>query len=470
MAELQNENTIYELGPLGQMPTCHAYPVFCLGFSVDTESTDALQNCQARLRKGASELCSLFPWLMGQVVNVEPPDTEKDKDSGHYRVIRMPEHEGPDRFIHYKDCKSLMPDYTIINEARAPVHMLPASIISATSGYSTIVPSAIPMPVIAVQANILKGGLILNFSVSHNVMDGTGTGTFIQYFAALCRGEKLDPEEVRWGNIDRLNIVPEPELPEPHPDMQKYRLPHSALTKKGFEGANWPPVVPETGQRRWRAYRITAPNLKALKAEASKHCSPETVPYVSTDDAITALIWSRIAAVRHKRNPDMKQTRIGRCVDGRSKLKQPLPNTYLGHVLMVSYSDLPLPDDDLSSVATLLRKDLRSVDDHHVRSFVHILRTEADRTTMSYQGPVDPKVGIMQPSFMGTRLNHANFGPELGYPDWTRRPYTAPSAGMCYIFPYTRQGDVDVIFGLPDEDLNGVEADEIFRRYAEVIG
>jgi hypothetical protein len=59
-----------------------------------------------------------------------------------------------------------------------------------------------------VQANFIKGGLMLTLVAQHNAMDMTGQDFIVNMLSKACHNESFTSEEIATGNIDRSNIIP----------------------------------------------------------------------------------------------------------------------------------------------------------------------------------------------------------------------------------------------------------------------
>jgi hypothetical protein len=62
--------------------------------------------------------------------------------------------------------------------------------------------------VFCVQANFIKGGLMLTLVAQHNVMDMTGQDFIVNMLSKACHNKSFTSEEIATGNIDRSNIIP----------------------------------------------------------------------------------------------------------------------------------------------------------------------------------------------------------------------------------------------------------------------
>lgn len=144
---------MFPIGPLGQMPSLSRYTIITLGFAVKDETA-----AQSILDRAANEIVDSFPWLAGQVV-VEPA-ADKVLSSGIFKIIDYKPHDGKSKFVHVKDCKNLCPGFDDLLKSRAPASMLDGSIICPAYGASSLYPEDVVKPVVIMQANLIKGGLL----------------------------------------------------------------------------------------------------------------------------------------------------------------------------------------------------------------------------------------------------------------------------------------------------------------------
>lgn len=453
---------MFSLGPMGQMPSVSTYTLLTLIFPIKEEPAE--KYVISTLQRAANEIVQAYPWLAGQVVVKKAVDDSTS--SGLFKIVKYERHDGENKFVHMKDCKKLCPTFDDIVAAKAPTSMLDGTIISPAYGFANFYPSNVEMPVTFVQANFIQGGLLLTIATHHNVMDANGNEQFIQQFASLCRGEALSREDIRIGNSDQDTIMPPIEPNEEAYAFAFFRCPSSLATPAG----TWPPPP---SANLWKTFRFSHTAVAALKSQASVLCpTSEDIKYISSNDAVTAFIWQRIAAVRAGWISKDSTTKLVRAVNGRRRLKTPIPAAYMGHAVLCCYTVLPLFNvlGDLSSTAIAARRSLLEVDDHRVRSFFHLLQTEKDKTTIAYGAGMDPETDIMITSFVAQGLYGADFGEALGLPVCVRRPQLPDARGLFYLMPLTREGDVDLVAGLSKEEFKGLMGDEKWTGFAEFIG
>jgi trichothecene 3-O-acetyltransferase len=447
------------LGPLGQItPT---YTLLTLGFALENESQQA--PVIKTLERAANQIIKAYPWLAGQVVN----EGAGEGNSGLYKIVTYELHEGSSRFVRVKDCRDLCPSYSELVKARAPTSMLDGSILSPEYGFVNDYPREVVKPVCIMQANLINGGILLTICTFHCVMDANGNDQLIRQFASLCRGEQLSEEYIRMGNADQDTIVP-PLKPGQEPaNMDMIRAP----SRLGAEEVAWPP--PPSGET-WRTYRCPRASIAALKAEAAKLCSPDSdIKYISSNDAVSTFLWTRLAAARSAWLPKESKTSLIRAVNGRKKLDTPVHEGYMGHLVLCVFTTVPVEDavkDPLSVIAIKVRRSLGDVDDHAVRSFFHLLQQEKDKTTINYGAKMNSAADVVVTSWVAQKLYGTSFGDILGKPDFVRRPKLPDAPSLWYLMPLTREGDIDAIASIPNQEFEALQADPKWREFVEFLG
>lgn len=245
-------------------------------------------------------------------------------------------------------------------------------------------------------------------------MDANGYEQFILQFASLCRGEKLSEENIRLGNADQNTIVPPLNPGQDLEPLELYRCPSSL----GTQHRTWPPPPPSAGL--WKTFRFTHTKVAELKSQASALCSPDSdVKYISSDDAVSSFIWTRIATIRSAWLPDDSNAMLYRAVNGRRKLDPEIPAGYMGYSILMWPTKLPIQNvinDDLSSTTIKVRRSLMEVNDNHMRSSFYLLQNEKDKTTVNYGAKVDGETDMLITSFVARKLYKTNFSDVLSEP------------------------------------------------------
>ncbi|KAF2729254.1 hypothetical protein EJ04DRAFT_502679 [Polyplosphaeria fusca] len=448
----------------------HTYAQVSLGFTVPDD--EAQRRAIDKLVEAANKLVSIFPWLAGQVVN----EGSGPSNSGTFKVVAYPEHQGPFKFIRVKDCANELPPYTDILTAGAPLSMIDGRILSPAYSFPCVYPVGEIMPVVILQINTLSGGMFMTFCGQHNVLDGNSTASFIQYLARVCAGKELTADEIAVGNIDRDRAFPQAVEKLDLDELQYLRMP-SLLSQPR---PTWPP---EYGPAPWYLFRIPSSKITQLKAAASTPAMNghsegiDTAPFFSTNDLLTAFLWKHLVRSRCLDKDIDPETALIRAVNGRKRFSPPIPAEYLGHTIQCVYTRIPLASLSilpLGTIASALRRKLiDGTTPASLSKLVHLFRTEDDKTTINYGATMNGKTDVVITSHIAHEVATADFGAGIGMPDVVRRCNLPDGRATAYMMPRARDGSVEVATSLTKEDVhilrNGPGCEE-FNETVEWVG
>ena len=283
--------------------------------------------------------------------------------------------------------------------------------------------------------------------------------------AAAVNDQSLTPDAIAQGNVERRNLIPLLQSDEPMKDHSHFKIPSPSDLPTPF-------LEPDS-LFSWRYFRFSAARLSELKALAtSSESRPLSVPYVSTNDVLTAFCWHRVISVRlRRRQTSQASTKILRAVDACKNMG--IPKGYMGDLVTIATSKLSfqkLVDASLATISSLLREDLNAVDAYeYVRSFATQIANTSDKSSIVYGGKFNPDTDIGSSSWARLQLYRVKFG-SLGKPALLRRPNFGPLKSDIYFMPQTESGDIDALLCLNEEDMKGLEADAKWNAYADCIG
>ncbi|KAI2990818.1 hypothetical protein CBS147344_2170 [Aspergillus niger] len=442
---------------LGQLPMLQVYSHIMLPFAMpEGLSRDTII---ADLEAAVRQIRAHVPWMAGKVVNVgKGPD-----NSGRYIVVPCPP---PDPLIVVRDVTHAFPPYKEIQRLKAPNSMLDSRLLAPTNAFPQRFEDSEedPFRVIRLQASFVDGGVFLDFVTQHNMTDAGGLFGFARLVAMAMRGEQFSESLLEQVNRDRRNIIP---LLTPDEPM----LDHSHHIRPPITDAQ-PVVRPDPA--RWHFLRFTAAKLAELKDLASQTMTPDPeVPYITTDDAVSAFCWKKYITVQHRRRntPDAR-SRFSRAMDGRKVLG--IPAEYMGdlvHNVTTWLTFRELVDLPLGEIARHMRRELnRANTAYHVRSFATFIAQEPDKSTIAYGGRFNPDTDVGSSSVLRVDLFPV-FG-KLGRPDFIRRPNFPgiPFPSLLYFFPQNPQGDCDSLTCLTDADMEALNQDSEWTSMVEYIG
>jgi len=452
-------NTTVNLDSLGQQPGLNIYTQLCLCFPVDDDSRH--ESIKKVLQDGLATLASNYPWTAGQIIRGHGSCGAP----GVFRIV--PWMSAPLLVVRDLRTDPSVPSFGAMYKARFPFGMLGEETFAP---YKTI-PGGIagsgaePTAVFAVQANFVRAGLVLVFVGHHQVMDMTGIFQLMSLLSKSCRYEAWSPLELSFGAIDRSLLV---QLLEGGDEAKLMSHIPQQVTKLD-EARNTEDVVPASAE--WAYFSFTRQSLAGLKDTALATASRG---FVSTDDALTALLWKAIAYARLGRlGQDVKVT-LGRAVDARRYLG--VPNEYPGLLNNMVYHKRELQhlvQEPLGRVAAELRQAVDpSTSDIGVktRALATLLHVVPDNAAISLTATIDPPVDLMVSSWAKPDCYHLDFGLGLGKPTAARRPRFVPVEGLVYFMPRSRDGEIVVAICLRKEDMENLTKSQDFAKHGVYIG
>lgn len=454
---------------------------FCFPLRRDVESRrseiiDTISN-------GISRLGTNFPWTAGRVTYGE---------DGVFQITPWPAR--PDR-LQVRDLRDdpTAPTWDDLREKEFPFALLDEDVIAPCK---TVVAPGAERPVLLVQANFVRGGLLLTVSAQHGSMDVAGQAQVIHLLARAMRGEVFSRDEIEAGNAQRMGHIPF--LPPGECGTQA-----CGSEEPGGDGAKQPKDPPKeacktTPSLQWAYLAFPhGESLTALKALATRDLPPGF--WVSCDDALTAFLWQAITCAREPRllaatttttstttnsstTITATTTTLIRNVDARAHFD--LPPSYPGLVVTTTTHTSPIAaladgSRSLGSVAEELRRAL--LDGVAVRATAIAAATsmargggnsgggsKGPRARMTTSAGGEVKVS----SWAKERLYDVDFGPLLGRAEAVRRPRFREGAreGLVYLLPRARDGEVVAGVCLVEEDMARLRASPEVGRWARWIG
>jgi trichothecene 3-O-acetyltransferase len=405
------------------------------------------------LKTGLQALVNRCPMLGGIVVPLPLNEAKNEKED--WRTIV------PDQGIELvlRDLRTKLPSFDELEAAEFSAPQLPYDLL-------TTVPLDIgndyPYAAFKVQFSVIEGGTIITIAISHSVGDGSGTNELTRLLAEETRRSQApssgavtsgDPSEAasmvdrsalrnlksngpfnikdhpayRW-NYPPPEVAPQLETPSLHP----------------FEAS-----APETAV----LLHISTANLKKLKADVT---TPDA-PFISTHDALAALIWRSSLLVRSRRSTtaqNLPSSTLGSVFfpsDARRHLN--LTKSYIGNCVYQLTATLDLGTlflpSGLKQAASAIRRAIASVTPPKVISLLATTNEkwpawgfmESYATTGVAMG-TDWTNGMLYSQDWGEA-----FGPLIRY----RYPGVVGGAGCC-ILPKLPDGSAEAVVSVMPEE------------------
>jgi trichothecene 3-O-acetyltransferase len=432
-------------------------------------SSSAQRDAQlATLKTGVQALVNRCPMLGGIAVPLPPDEAKNGKED--WRTIV------PDKGIELvvRDLRKAMPSLEELEAADFPALQLLYDLL-------TTVPLDIgndhPYAAFKVQFSAIEGGTIITIAISHSVGDGSGTNELTRVLA----------EETRLAQASSGGSVTKEVLPEAASVMDRSALRNltskTAFNIKDHPAYRWnhpPPSITQLQEKQApHPFEATSPeigvllnispaNLSQLKTDATTSGEP----FISTHDALAALIWRSLLLIRSRRSTaaqNLPPSILGTVFfpsDARRHLK--LTESYIGNCVYQLQADLELgtllSTTGLKQAASAIRRAITAVTPAKVASLLAMTNEmwpdwgfmESYATTGVAMG-TDWTSGTLYGQDWGEA-----FGPLIRY----RYPGVVGSAGCC-ILPKLPDGSAEVMVGVLPEEEELLRSDECFGKYIE---
>ncbi|KAK8213601.1 hypothetical protein M8818_002905 [Zalaria obscura] len=377
--------------------------------------------------------------------------------------------------------KDLSQDHSLpamddFRRANFPFRMLDESVIAPlmTLGINPNESAEDRARVFLLQATFITGGLLLTFLGHHQAMDMTGQGRVMHLLSKVCHNEQFTIEELTSGNPDRRNIIPildDSYEPGPELEHQIVKTPPPIESISSGTGEVQPPLpLPICS---WAYFTFSPTSLAALKKLATKTITLRS-GYISTDDTLSAFIWQSVSRARLPRLDRTASVTFARAIDPRRYLG--IPQTYPGLVQNMAYTTYPheqLVEGPLGGVASQLRLavDPKTSDQgYKTRALATVLSRAKDKNVVSVTASLDLAKDIMLSSWAKEDCYGLDFNLGLGMPEAVRRPQFTPVESLMYLMPKRLDGEIAAAICLREEDMERLEKDEMWAKYAEYVG
>ncbi|KAL1542480.1 shikimate O-hydroxycinnamoyltransferase [Salvia divinorum] len=288
---------------------------------------------------------------------------------------------------------------------RPDISLVPA--IDYSKDISTI-------PLLLLQLTRFKcGGVSFSLSNEHHLSDGMSTSHFITTWSKIIRGLITTPTVPL---LDRRVLSARDPLQPTFPHIEHQPPPTLKIP------------LDVSGDTTFSTFRLSPDQINYLK----KQCEDEKIKY-STFQVLTGHVW-RCASIARGLARD-QETRLRFSVDGRQKLRPPLPESYLGNGIFHTVASAlcgQLESNPLRFAVRKVREALDRIDDDYMRSaldYMELHQRIGKRVLFSKGNLSCPNLGIT--SWITLPLNKMDFG-------WGKPIYTGPGAavieGRSYLF------------------------------------
>ena len=466
-----------------------------------------IQAVYSKLKAGLSLTLAEFPFLGGYLARDEGAAGERYqiKLEGNHGVklicrdLTAPESEGGFKYSYSGLKRNRFPCSAFDPEKTQPVPFIATKANPA---------------VMAIQANFIRGGLILSICLHHKAGDALALGVVLKAWAEHTAAADMATGDDFGPAIDRLTPRSMSRAPMCDglvgvrlQDFPEYRVVNDSkamsLAPTGLASAA-AAAAPTTSPSRLKSpfgplkfciFYISASRLADLKSTASP--SKPSDSWISTNDALCALLWRHITRARNHVASVLllqQQQQSGSCscsssssnngslefavaVEARRRMMPALPANYTGNAVFYCpiASDLATvasPTTPLSDVANLVRTAVTGFDTTKIRGVLGLIDSMPRASDLLKRVYDDPMRGLFVSSWADTGLYGLDWGAELGKAESVRVPNVALDGGtpFCGIFPRMPDGGLEVLISLEEPAIQALRGDEEFMAFAEWRG
>ncbi|KAM0280151.1 hypothetical protein ACHAQH_004223 [Verticillium albo-atrum] len=336
-------------------------------------------------------------------------------------------------------------------------------------------------PVAALQINFIRGGMVLCLALHHVPGDARAFLEWTKVLAVECRpaqGIELPDDDA---GFDARMLKDRERL------RQRVSSDHSGGTIEDHPEYMILPFVPEANDGSGlfsktslsRVFYLSPESLETLKRDAAPSNAtqpPDDVPWISTMDALMALIWRTV--VRAQTPLDGLEgdavSRMSFGIDNRKRtaLDPPLHPHTLGNFFSVNEAALParevLTKASVADLAAPIRRGLQRKDGRHYDSLVTVVRglDHVERLVLSVITSL--ACSAMATSWADLEYYDVTWGPLLG--DRVEALRTARAGVMNTIMPRLPDGGIEVALTMEPDAHQAVLQDPVWTRYARLRG
>ncbi|CAG7956233.1 unnamed protein product [Penicillium salamii] len=436
--------------------------IFCLDGSPNQSATEPLVQT---LTEGLQSLAQHFPWIAGQVSGTRDAQ-------GSFQVPKIIPFEETPPF--QTACR---PEFSIqaFRQANWSMRMLDPDVFAPRLIPLGQAPSpSDPAPVFLLRMTFITGGVVLTFAANHSAMDMTGQTMMIRLLSKACHGFGFTEDELRLGNREmdaHLGLFGGKDDDELKAEIA-CRLNRQSddvtadLATSNPSSKDDSPLEP--AKITWGYFQATPSALTSLKRKAT-----ESVPvsrFVSTDDALTALIWQAITRARFPHPETSRRSLLARAVDVRKAMG--IAEDYPGMMQNMAFNNMNVGEilsHPLGALATQLREKLSTSELGDAMRVVMTLMTRRP-----HESPIlkylKPSVDVLITSWAKMNCYGDSFNLGLGRPENVLRP-CLPPIGEGWVNLMPRSEERGILFGicLKESEMSMLRADEEFCKFVQCI-
>ncbi|KKK24685.1 transferase family protein [Aspergillus rambellii] len=472
----------------------------------------------SNLQEGLNRTFDLIPALGGKMMNCSEQEIGYTKGDLCVTIPPRSRANSAHNRLVYKDLSSVLPSFDKLRDAGFAPSAFKDSLVLRDDPFPKM-----PALIFVGQANFVQGGCLIAVDLNHCCLDGLGAMVALKAWAENCRylqGDQAatcdwyDPESF---NHSLPEIIHEQEgwtqplqevdpgtwgfLPffPPENESQTTTIHGESRRSKNLsnEGALPPrPIFPlhsvwplPRAERCLKTTLFLIPPDKLEKMKQDVIADPAAKGVIkSISDIVQAFFWRAAIRARYRVATEIRKQTFGPeemsilelPTDGRPYFSSLLPSTYMGSLLILNRSSMPIetlcsPKTTIGEVAFLLRQSTTRITPSLVHDAFTILQSLPDHSRFSTANMGLEHMHAMISNMMLFPSGEICFGDKFfangGSPE-SMRPQLERGNGrfrFLVIFPIKKDGGVELVLGTHPEELDMFQSDEEFTKYADLV-
>ncbi|KAF2258812.1 transferase family protein [Lojkania enalia] len=475
--------------------------VFYFPLRADVTFEETFANMQA----GLNRTLELIPALGGKMIKCSEDEIGYTKGD---LCVAIPPFGSParDRLV-FKDLSGVLPSFEKLREGGFVPSAFKDELVLRQDTFPQL-----PGDILVAQANFIKGGCILAVDLNHCCLDGVGAIIAIKVWAENCKYLQGDLSATcEWYDAESFNHS----LPEVLHELEGYARPADEVDPDvwGFlpfvpsddflarqssrQGGplGRPPLYPlhsvwplPAAKRKMDTTLFLIPPKKIELLKQDVMNDPEANGVItSISDIVQAFLWrSALRARYHVAKDNGREFGPDDCsilelpTDGRPYFSSLLPSTYMGSLLILNRTSMPVeelcaPETSIARIAHLLRGSAARMTPSLVHDAFTLLQSLPDHSRFSTANMGLEHMHAMISNMMLFQTSDISFGEGYfangGSPE-TMRPQLERGSGrfrFLVVFPMKADGGVELVLGTFPEERDMLARDDEFTRYAQLL-
>jgi acyl-CoA synthetase (AMP-forming)/AMP-acid ligase II len=459
----------------------------------------------ANMQMGLNRTLELIPALGGKMIPCSEDEIGFTKGD---LCVAIPPFGSParDRLM-FKDLSAVLPTFDKLREGGFVPSAFKDEVVLRQDTFPQL-----PADILVAQANFIQGGCILAVDLNHCCLDGVGAVIAIKAWAENCRYLQGDTSATcEWYDAESFNHT----LPEVLHELEGYARPadeidpdvwgflpfvpsEDVIAKQSSQQAGplgrpatyplhtvWPLPAAER-KMDTTLFLITPEKVELLKQDVMKNAETNGVT-ASISDIVQAFFWrSALRARYHVAKENGQEFGPEDCsilelpTDGRPYFSSLLPSTYMGSLLTLNRTSLPVeelcaPETSIARIAHVLRASAARMTPSLVHDAFTLLQSLPDHSRFSTANMGLEHMHAMISNMILFQMSEISFGEGYfangGSPE-TMRPQLERGSGrfrFLVVFPMRADGGVELVLGTFPEERDMLARDDEFTRYAQLV-